>query len=192
MPLHRLPTLLLLATASLSLAACNSYVRRAEFDATVHELRSTDAHLQAQIDAIARDLALRFEAYDARFSQLEGRLRIDMTAHFDFDDARIREQDRPALDEFAAIMRDYHPNVLITVEGFADPAGNPAYNKRLGQRRAEAVREYLVRNGMAPDAVRAVSYGEDQNRQVVPGAWGRDGEPNRRVALVIDYIDRAG
>jgi peptidoglycan-associated lipoprotein len=188
MPLHRLPHLVLLAVGTLVLSACNTYVRRADFDATVQELRQTDAHLQARIDAIERDLMVRFEGYDARFSQLEGRLRIDMTAHFDFDDARIRDQDRAALDDFAAVLRDYHPNVLVTVEGFADPAGNPAYNKRLGQRRADAVRTYLVRNGLVESNVRAVSYGEDPNRQVVPGAWGRDGEPNRRVALVIDYV----
>jgi peptidoglycan-associated lipoprotein len=188
MPLHRLTHLLLLVAGTLVLSACNTYVRRADFDATVHELRQTDAHLQAQIDAIQQDLMVRFEGYDARFSQLEGRLRIDMTAHFDFDDARIREQDRAALDDFAAVMREYHQNVLVTVEGFADPAGNPAYNKRLGQRRADAVREHLVRNGLAEANVRAVSYGEDPNRQVLPGAWGRDGEANRRVALVIDYV----
>jgi peptidoglycan-associated lipoprotein len=186
---HFLSTTLLVA-ASIALTACTNYVRRDDFDATIHELRSTDAHLQAQIDAIRSDLTIRFEGYDARFSQLEGRLRIDMTAHFAFDDARIREQDRPALDDFAAVMRDYHPHVLITVEGFADPAGSPAYNKRLAQRRADNVREYLVGNGLAAQNVRAVSYGEDANRQVVPGAWGDRGEPNRRVALVIDYVGR--
>lgn len=184
---HILSTSLLVA-ASLGLAACNSYVRRDDFDATVQELRNTDAHLQAQIDAIQRDLAQRFERYDARFSQLEGRLRIDMTAHFGFDDARVREQDHPALDDFAAVMREHHPNVLITVEGFADPAGSASYNQRLAQRRADNVREYLLSNGV--QNVRAVSYGEDPNRLVAPGAWGDGGEPNRRVALVIDYVGR--
>jgi peptidoglycan-associated lipoprotein len=186
---HILSTTLLVA-ASLGLTACNTYVRRVDFDATVQDLRNTDAHLQAQIDAIQHELAQRFEHYDARFSQLEGRLRIDMTAHFDFDDARVRERDRPALDDFAAVMRDYHPNVLVTVEGFADPAGSAAYNKRLAQRRADNVREYLVGNGLPAQNVRAVSYGEDPNRLVAPGAWGDRGEANRRVALVIDYVGR--
>src|SRR3546814_3265672 len=88
-------------------------------------------------------------------------------------DLTLREQDKPFLNEFASVIREHHPNVLVTVEGFADPAGSAAYNKRLGQRRAEAVREQLVQaGGLRADKVRAVSYGEDANRQVVAGDWG--------------------
>src|SRR3546814_12275458 len=95
-------------------------------------------------------------------------------------DLTLREQDKPFLNEFASVIREHHPNVLVTVEGFADPAGSAAYNKRLGQRRAEAVREQLVQaGGLRADKVRAVSYGEDANRQVVAGAWGPEGEANR-------------
>jgi peptidoglycan-associated lipoprotein len=188
MHLNQLSKLALVTLITIGLTACNTYVRRDDFDATVQELRAADHQLQAQIDALRSELAVRFEDYDARFTQLQGRLRIDMTAHFGFDDARIREQDRAALDEFAAVIRDNHPNVLVTVEGFTDPAGSPAYNKRLGLQRAENVREYLISSGIPANQLRAVSYGEDANRQVVPGGWGPNGEPNRRVALVIDFV----
>jgi peptidoglycan-associated lipoprotein len=188
MHLAHLSKLALIALIAIGLTACNTYVRRADFDVTVQELRAADQRLQAQIDALQRDLAIRFEDYDARFTQLQGRLRVDMTAHFEFDDARVRAQDRAALDEFAAVIRDHHPNVVITVEGFTDPAGSPAYNKRLGQQRAENVREYLIASGIPAQQIRAVSYGEDANRQIIPGAWGPDGEANRRVALVIDFV----
>jgi len=58
----------------------------------------------------------------------------------------------------------------------------------LGQRRAEAVRDYLVQTGGLPAGqVRAVSYGEDRNRQARTGATGEAGRDNRRVSLVIDY-----
>ncbi len=177
----------LLAAVSLSLAACTSYIKRDEYDATVQELRAADRNLQSQIDALRGDLEVRFGDYDARFTQLQGRLRVDMTTHFEFDSAELRGQDRPVLDDFARVIGEYHPDVLVTVEGFADPAGSTGYNERLGQRRADAVRDYLVSQGLRGDRIRAVSYGEAPNRQVVPGGWGPDGEPNRRVALVIDF-----
>jgi hypothetical protein len=76
----------------------------------------------------------------------------------------------------------------VTVEGFTDPSGSAAYNKELGQARADAVKEYLG-SSLGGTTVRAVSYGEASNRQITPGAQGpgEEGLENRRVALVIDY-----
>jgi peptidoglycan-associated lipoprotein len=92
------------------------------------------------------------------------------------------------LDRFAGVVKEYYPNATITVEGFADPAGSTRFNQRLGMRRAEAVRGYLQSNGSLSGNLRAVSYGEATNRQVVPGARGPgdEGMQNRRVALVIE------
>jgi peptidoglycan-associated lipoprotein len=110
--------------------------------------------------------------------------------HFEFASSALREADRPVLDRFAGVVKEYYPGALVTVEGFTDPAGSAAYNRRLGQRRAEAVREYLgTAGGFTAEQLKAVSYGEARNRQVVPGAKGpgQDGVENRRVALVIDH-----
>jgi peptidoglycan-associated lipoprotein len=52
--------------------------------------------------------------------------------------------------------------------------------------RAEAVRDFLVSNGLSADQVRAVSYGEDSNRQVAKGATHDQGRDNRRVSLTVD------
>ena len=129
-----------------------------------------------------------FNSYDAQIAQLQGRIQVDMSANFAYDDATLREEDKAPLTEFANVLMDYHPNVMVTVEGFTDPAGDAEYNKWLGQQRANAVREYLIQSGLPADKVRAVSYGEDDNRQIKPGAWGDAGSANRRVALVIDYV----
>ena len=121
---------------------------------------------------------------------MEGRLYVEMPVFFSFDDAVIRDADKPVLDQFAMVIREHHPNVIVTVEGFTDPAGDETYNQWLGQQRANAVRDYLVEQGrLNSDNLRAVSYGEADNRQVRPGAWGDDGLDNRRVALVIDFAE---
>ena len=98
------------------------------------------------------------------------------------------------LDRFAAVVKEYYPGALITVEGFADPAGNAAYNQQLGKRRAESVKEYLASTGgVAANHLKAVSYGEARNRQAMPGAAGpgERGIANRRVALVVDHASIA-
>ena len=185
-----------LLTMKLGLVACGDYVRRDEFDSTVAGLRATDSDLQGQVSdmrelfsELTGQLNRKFDDYDAQIASVQGRLRIEMTAHFEYDDDTLREADKPALDEFTEVIRAHHSNVIVTVEGFTDPAGNAEYNKQLGLRRAQAVRDYLINiGGLNPDKVRAVSYGEDPNRQVKANAWGADGAANRRVALVIDYV----
>src|SRR5690606_36540771 len=97
-------------------------------------------------------LQVRFERYDAQIAAMGGRLRVDMTAHFAFDNATLRQEDMPALDDFAEVIREGYPDAVVTVEGFTDPAGPASYNQRLGMRRAEAVRDYLVGTGGLGDA----------------------------------------
>ncbi len=174
-------------TALVALAGCSQYVKRSEFDSTVAELRQADSRMQQQIDALSRDMQQRFARYDTRITALEGRIRVDTVAHFGFDESILSGQDKAMLDDFASVMREHHADALVTVEGFTDPAGPAAYNKRLGRQRAEAVRDYLVGQGMNADQLRAVSYGEDVNRQVEAGAAGDAGSANRRVTLVVDF-----
>lgn len=167
--------------AALGLSACTSYIKRDEFESTVADLRAADQRLQQQIDALS-------QKHDALVTEMAGRVRVETGAHFEFNDATLAEQDKPLLDDFARVIRSSRSDALITVEGFADPAGSAGYNKRLGMRRAESVRNYLVSSGGLADAqVRAVSYGEDRDRQVRPGATHEAGRDNRRVSLVIDY-----
>jgi peptidoglycan-associated lipoprotein len=174
-PLSR-TCLLALAIAS---AGCTSYVKQEDFNSTVTELRSTDQKLQSEIDALS-------QKYDALATQVAGMIRVDTVAHFATNDATLSDQDKPLLDGFAKAMKN-HPDAVVTVEGFADPAGSTRYNRQLGKRRAEGVRDYLVTTGGLPAGqVRTVSYGEDANRQVVPGGVKDAGLPNRRVSLVID------
>jgi peptidoglycan-associated lipoprotein len=148
--------------------------------------------LSRRIGALERDLEAFRREFNAQVTQMQGMLRFSLPVYFGYDDATLREQDRPVLDRFAQVVREHFQNAVVTVEGFADPAGSADYNQQLGMRRAEAVRAYLTADGgLAAEGVRAVSYGESRNRQVRPGAHGPgdEGMENRRVALVIDHAD---
>jgi peptidoglycan-associated lipoprotein len=176
-----------LGVALIALGGCTGYVKKADFDSAVSELRANDQK-QKQIDDLAQQMQQRFAAYDARIAQMGGRVRVDAISHFAFNDATVRDEDKPLLDDFARIVSAHHPQAMVTVEGFADTAGGRSYNLRLRHARAEAVRDYLVKNGgLTADNVRTVSYGKAENRQVLKGKWGDGGEPNRRVTLVVDF-----
>lgn len=175
-------------TAMVALAGCTNYVKRSDFDAAITKLQNTDQNLQQQINSLSEDMKTHFAKYDTQITAMQGRIRVHNIAHFAFNQATLQDQDKAKLDEFAKVMSTHHSDALVTVEGFADPAGSAAYNKRLGKQRADAVRNYLVNNdGMAASQVRAVSYGEAQNRQVKPGATRDAGASNRRATLVIDF-----
>ncbi len=156
-------------------------------DSSIDELRADVAENRARLDALDRDIEELRAEFGASVERMEGMIAFSVPVHFDFDSSVLRDEDKPVLEKFAHVVRQYYDDSVVTVEGFADPAGNPEYNKRLGARRAEGVKSYLVEVAELDTPIRAVSYGEAEDRQINPGAWGAEGEANRRVALVIDY-----
>lgn len=185
----------LLGAALVTLVGCSNYVKRVDFDAAMAELQSRDSAIEAKADANAaaiaglkQELAEKFARYDKAIAEMSGKVRVNAMAHFDFDSSDLRDADKAALDELANVVSNSHPGSLLTVEGFTDAAGGSGYNKRLGQARADAVRDYLVSAGLPADSVRAVSYGESSDRQVNAGAIKDDGMANRRAAVIFDRI----
>lgn len=172
---------------ALGLAGCSQYVKKTDFTAAIQDLQQKQQDQQQQIDAIKQQMQSQFSKYDAQITSMQGRVSVDTVAHFAFNSADLSEQDKPALQDFAGTISKYHPDVLVTVEGFTDPAGSRGYNRKLGAERAKAVRDFLVSSGLPEDKVRAVSYGEDSNRQVVKGASHDRGNDNRRASLTVDY-----
>lgn len=180
-----------LVVAAMGLGGCTHYVKQADFDSAIAELRANDQKQQQQLDSLTQEMQQRFAKYDAQIAQMGGRVRLDTAAHFAFNDATLRDEDKPLLDDFAKVISQHYPDAVVTVEGFADPAGSTRYNRRLGERRADAVRDYLTQNGLAAEHLRAVSYGEATNRQVERGQSREAGASNRRVTLVVDFAGQA-
>ncbi len=164
-----------------------------ETDRKVTDLEGRVGTLENRTTTLERELDRLAREFSATVERLESALRFNVPVHFAFDEAELTHTTREILDRFARVIRGHHPAYLITVEGFTDPAGTAAYNLRLGQRRADAVRDYLTTEGGLPaDRVRAVSYGEARNRLVAPQRQGpgEEGWENRRVSLVVDYAGR--
>ena len=102
-------------------------------------------------------------------------------AYFDFDKSDLRDDARAALDADAKMLAD-HTNTAITIEGHCDERGTPEYNLALGERRANAAKDYLVAHGVDGSRIETISYGEER-----PFATGHDEASwaqNRRAHLV--------
>lgn len=102
---------------------------------------------------------------------------------FDFDKFDLQSQARDTLDQQAAWLKQY-PSVTITVEGHCDERGTREYNLALGQRRAAAVRDYLVALGVSGSRIDVISYGKERPEVVGSNeaAWAQ----NRRGVTIIN------
>ena len=102
--------------------------------------------------------------------------------HFDFDRYSLRPEAVRALDEAVRSLQE-NPTLRITIEGHTCNIGTAEYNLALGERRATAVREYLVSRGVTADRLQTVSYGEE--RPKYDNAREETRRLNRRAALVV-------
>lgn len=100
--------------------------------------------------------------------------------NFDFDKATLRQEDVSDLDKNVEALKAWG-DVNIEVAGHTDSMGSDAYNMKLSQQRAEAVRNFLISRGVAADRLTAKGYGESQ--PVADNATEEGRFKNRRVEL---------
>ena len=98
--------------------------------------------------------------------------------HFDYKLAKIRKDDRSELDALAQKLKE-DPNRKVLVEGHCDSRGTANYNMMLGERRAKAVKQHLVKAGVPASQIEVTSYGKERQlcTEATDGCW----QSNRRV-----------
>lgn len=101
---------------------------------------------------------------------------------FDTDQSTIREDGRQTLNRQAEWLKKY-TNYQITIEGHCDERGTREYNLALGERRANAARQYLVAQGIPASRLKTISYGKERPDPVGSdeAAWAR----NRRAVTAL-------
>jgi len=110
------------------------------------------------------------------------KIEIKQTIYFAYRKADIKPVSFPLLDQVAQALQD-NPNIKVRIEGHTDSKGPDAFNLKLSQKRAESVRAYLIKKGVAADRMEPKGFGE-----TVPIADNRTQEgrdQNRRVEFVI-------
>ncbi len=104
------------------------------------------------------------------------------TVYFDYDRSSVKPSEHSKLETVAGQLKDKGEQKLL-VDGHCDERGTEGYNQALGERRALALREYLVRLGISPDRIYTRTWGEDHPAD--PGhdeaAWSK----NRRGEFIL-------
>ena len=100
--------------------------------------------------------------------------------YFDFDQYTLSSKSIQTLRSIAQVMED-NKDLEITVSGHADERGTREYNLALGQRRGEAVRDYLLLNGISKNRITVKSYGEEY--PLVKGSNESSWAKNRRAEI---------
>lgn len=177
MKLYQSTKFALIFVALFGLAACSSTSEEAAPEPVAQSESGVDATSRraAELEAEAR---ARAAAAEARIAQAALNTKV---FYFDFDVSEFRAADRDVLSYHA---RDLAANSgkRIRLEGHADERGTREYNLALGERRAEAIQNYLIVNGAARSQIEIVSYGEERPAQ--RGTNEAAYQQNRRVEIV--------
>jgi len=152
-------------------------------------VRDSIAAAQAEADRLAREEAERIarqreaDSLAALSRNAEGvRSTLAAMIHFDLDKSNIRSDDMGILDQKVAILQA-NPALRIRIAGHCDERGSDEYNLALGNRRAQAAKQYLVSHGIDASRIETQSWGEE--KPLVDGhdetAWSQ----NRRDEFEI-------
>lgn len=111
-------------------------------------------------------------------------VRVELDVKFDFDKANVKQESYGDIKNLADFMNQF-PQTTTTVEGHTDSKGSDAYNQKLSEQRANAVREVLVNQyGVPAERVNAAGYGE--SRPVADNATDAGRAINRRVEAEVE------
>lgn len=111
------------------------------------------------------------------------KVNLDTVTLFDFDSAKLRPAGADAIDDLAAKAKGTSQIVSVQVAGYTDSTGPAQYNLKLSERRAEAVKNQLVRAGVDASTIKTQSYGEAD--PIASNATRTGRQQNRRVVVQI-------
>jgi peptidoglycan-associated lipoprotein len=167
--------------SAIALTGCSKKPKRPDPSATMmgpNGLNPTDLSLGGGALAPDTDLTIRNpkDYSNADYSALEAQ-----TVYFDFDQSGIKASERSKLDAAKAYL-DSNPSASLLLEGHCDWKGTAEYNLGLGDRRANAVKQYLTTLGVAADKLEVLSKGD---LDAVENADAATQAKDRRVNLAV-------
>jgi peptidoglycan-associated lipoprotein len=170
-------TLMMIATVALLTTSCAKLATQSQTETT--------GQPKAPVATEAREVTAEQaepEAMETAPAATEAAI-VNERIYFGYDSAALPDQAPSILKSMAEYLR-INPGLSVTVQGHCDERGTDAYNMELGERRAEAVRQFLVDNGIAAHRLAAVSYGK--TRPVAIGQNEASWAQNRRAEFEIN------
>lgn len=107
----------------------------------------------------------------------------DDAVKFPHDQDKLSPEAEARVSELAQKLKAENRNVYLEIQGYTDASGDEKYNLKLGEARAEAVRRYLSKQGIALNRMATISYGEAD--PIASNATAQGRAQNRRVVIVV-------
>jgi OOP family OmpA-OmpF porin len=111
--------------------------------------------------------------------------RQTLNVKFNFDNSTIKKGYYKDINNLVKVMKDY-PDLKVVIEGHTDSVGDAAYNKILSQKRAYAVKKYMVAKSIGANRIKARGFGE--NKPIASNKTKKGRHKNRRVEAAVDYL----
>src|SRR6476660_8718923 len=155
-----------------------------QVEATQSKVREHDTRI-AELDKTTRDALERAEAAGklAEGKFVYSLVLSDDAVKFPVNRHELSKDAQAKLTEFAEKLKAENKNVYLEIQGHTDSSGGPEMNYKLGEDRAEAVRRFLSKQGIALNRMSTISYGEDEPVSKNTSRKGR--AQNRRVVVVV-------
>lgn len=186
-----------LGAMSLGACATKGFVReqvgvvQTQVDSTQQQVTTAQGTLQtheqrlAGLDTTTRQALERAEAAGklAEGKFMYSLVLSDDSVKFPLNRAALSPEAEARLLEFAQKLKTDNKNVYLEIQGHTDASGAPVTNERLGEQRAEAVRRFLSKQGVALNRMATISYGEEE--PVAPNNTRQGRAQNCRVVVVV-------
>jgi len=118
-------------------------------------------------------------------AKVEEPLMVRARIHFDFNKADIKKEYIPLLKEVAKVLKE-NPNINLRIEGYTDDIGTKAYNQKLALKRAMAVKDFLVKEGINPKRIQVVGFGKE--RYIAENTTPIGRLTNRRTEFIVIQV----
>jgi peptidoglycan-associated lipoprotein len=147
-------------------------------------LDQDDSHL-SDLDRTSREALERAQAAGklAEGKFLYQMVLSDDSVKFPVDRASLSPEAQSRLMDFVQKLKSDNRNVYVEIQGHTDSTGTPDYNKKLGEDRAEAVRLFMNKQGVALNRMSTISYGDEA--PVAPNNTREGRAQNRRVVVIV-------
>ncbi len=159
----------ILAVGALALTACGDYDNESEY-LTVDESEAV------YVDIEAAEIEINGE-------------KIKDRVHFGFDSFEISQSQVYIAQKMSAVLATTDDTSNIIIEGHCDARGTRDYNLALGKKRAEALKDLLVKNGVSETKITTLSYGKD--RLIHPGDSTEAHAVNRRAVIIVESLSES-
>lgn len=144
--------LVLISIAALALVACGGKSKKKAEAPETTTVASEDPGPAEKTEA---------PAAETDSADLANKADLGPVIYFEFDQSDLSEESRATLNENAEWLKE-DPKRTLLIEGHTDEVGTPEYNLGLGDRRARAARDYLVRLGIDGNRIKIITYGEEK------------------------------